>query len=123
MFIHVHSFLLAGRTGVGNFEKETDTTIEILPLVYGVGLYKSFGDKRDSVLALIQYERQLHAFFIVFVQYFQNKYVEFLKKSPFFLDESIYNLVQIRYVEPVSFMRIRLSGIKYLQFLGKHLCV
>ena len=37
------------------------------------------------------------------------------------LDVNVGDLVQIRYVEPVGFKIIGLSGIKYLQFLGKHL--
>ena len=71
MFIHVHCFSLAGRISTENFRKETDDTVKILPLVYGIGLYKSFDDKQDSVLAWIPNERHLHAFLIVFLYYFQ----------------------------------------------------
>ena len=40
-----------------------------------------------------------------------------------FLDENIADLVQIIYVKLGSFNGVWLSGIKYLQFLGKHLSV
>ena len=55
---------------------------------------------------------------------FLNKFKwNFITFFNIFLDENIADLVQRMYVKPENVKGVWLSGIKYLQFLGKHLSV